>query len=192
MGSKKLRPSDKFPVILGCFNRMKHKTARKHRSRKHRSRKHQGGKWGASERRITNLIEQLKLKTGELNVVNQELSECKRALAHCQASNRPLPCPPCPPRSTLARVSRSAEGARGVSPPLSEMEYEVPRSARAATVASPVEFRTHAAVLGRPPRAAATIRRRRNTPSVSTQAQTYGPTPRNRNRTRRGSRTTVV
>lgn len=149
---------------------MKHKTARKHRPRKHRrhTRKHRGGK-KVTQQRFDNAIQQLKTTT-------QELAECRQALRHCMRSNRPLPCPPCPSRSTRRSSTPAARGIRGVSPPLSELEYEVPRTAYA--------------VPSRDPRAAATIRRRRDTPSVSAQAQTYGPTP--RNRTRRGVQMTII
>jgi len=122
-----------------------------------------------TQQRFDNVMQQLRATT-------QELTECKRALTHCRASNRPLPCPPCQARTTRRASTLAAREIRGVSPPLSEAEYEVPQIARAAASATP----------GHTLRTAATIRRRRDTPSVSARAQTYGPTP--RNRTQRASR----
>lgn len=139
-----------------------------------------------NERRILNLIEQLRLKSGELSVVNQELADCRRALAHCRTSNRPLPCPPCPTRPSRQFQSLGRGDPRGMSPPLSEMDYEVPRTAQ-TEAASPVHFTTYPAVFNA---RADSIRRRRNTPSVNAKAQTYGPTP--RSHTRRTRRQTLV
>lgn len=130
-----------------------------------------------SQQRFDNAVEQLKTTV-------RELAECRQALRHCMRSNRPLPNPP---HSTRRSPTPAARGIRGVSAPLSEVEYEVPHTDQAAA-AAPVQFSTYGATPGR--RTAATIRRRRNTPSVSAQAQTYGPTP--RNRTRRGIRQMMI
>lgn len=130
MGSGGLCPP-KAPYFLSHPNKMKHKTARKHRSRKHRSRKHRGGKRGEKQRRIDNLIIHLQETT-------QELAECKRALAQLRAI-RALPPIPGSLRSTRPQTVR---GIRGVSPPLSDIGD---RPIYAVPTLPPTEFTTYAA-----------------------------------------------